>query len=244
VLHTGMLQPKKSLLAVFGLTPHPDRVRDLTALIPCENCSLPGCQYRRAPYRRSTPQIEDVHRLQSGEADEGIAPSAVRSTLNHHARYSLNMHALQKWSQERLRLRFMADCSVKACFHYDGTTCSNLGRPLAFDYQVRLGPPDDGYRILEAACVPAPGDTGHQYQCEFLNDAESLMNCIASEKPLLGGPLDEVLTWKRSHAPSGCYCDSARREHKWGLVYEVIHYALVQHEQNKGNDGQRAAFLE
>ena len=32
--------PKKSLLAVFGVTRHVDRVRRLTDLIPCENCSF------------------------------------------------------------------------------------------------------------------------------------------------------------------------------------------------------------
>ncbi|MGD0349468.1 MAG: hypothetical protein ABSB84_04040 [Verrucomicrobiota bacterium] len=233
VLDTGMLRPKKSLLAVFGLTRHLDRVRDLAALIPCENCSLPGCQYRRAPYRRSPPQIEDVRRLQSGVADDVDAPLTVGSTLNHHARYSVNTRALQKWSQERLQLKFLADRSVAARFHYEGTTCSNLGRSLAFHYDVRLGPPEDGYRILATGCAPAPGDTGHQYQCEYLNDSEALMNSIAGEKPLLGRPLNEVLTWERPYDPSGCYCDAARREHKWGLVFEVIHYALVQRLNNE-----------
>jgi hypothetical protein len=244
VLDTGMLRPKKSLLAMFGLTRHLDKARNLATLVPCENCSLPGCQYRRAPYRRSPPQIEDVRRLQGGAAEDIDTPFAAGSTLNHNARYTINTRALQKWSNERLQLKFLDDHSVQARFHYDGTTCSNLGRPLAFDYDVKLGPPDDGYRILETACVPAPGDTGHKSQCEYLNDAESLMSRIANEKPLLGRPLNEVLTWERSHDPSGCYCDPARRDHKWGLVFEVIHYALVQHETEAGSDGQPSAFLE
>src|SRR5262249_33732972 len=45
VLETGMLRPKKSLLAVFGLTCHTDRVRRLTDLVPCESCSFIPCQY-------------------------------------------------------------------------------------------------------------------------------------------------------------------------------------------------------
>jgi len=49
--------------------------------------------------------------------------------------------------------------------------------------------------------------------------------------------LNAVLTWERPYDPSGCYCDLARREHKWGLVLEVIHYALVQH-LNNGGDAQ------
>ncbi len=44
VLDTGMLRPKKSLLAVVGLTRHLDKVRSYARLVPCENCSLSGCQ--------------------------------------------------------------------------------------------------------------------------------------------------------------------------------------------------------
>jgi len=240
VLDTGMLRPKKSLLAVFGLTRHLDKVRNLASLIPCENCSLPGCQYRRAPYRHSPPQIEDVRRLQGGAVENPDAPVPAISTLNRHARYSINLRALQKWSHERLQLEFSGDGSVAARFRYEGTTCSNLGRPLAFDYEVKLSPPEDGYRVLASACVPVSGDTGYQYQCEYLNDAESLMNRIATEKPLLGKPLNAVLTWERPYDPSGCYCDSARREHKWGLVFEVIHYALARREREPGSIGQPA----
>jgi hypothetical protein len=53
VLDSGMLRPKKSLLAVFGVTRETDRVRKLADLIPCERCSLPNCQYRRRSYARS-----------------------------------------------------------------------------------------------------------------------------------------------------------------------------------------------
>ncbi len=243
VLDTGMLRPKKSLLAVFGITRHLDTVRNLATLIPCENCSLPGCQYRRAPYRHSPPQIEDVRRFQGGAVEKPKAPITAGATLNHNARYTVNSRALQKWSQERLQLKFLADRSVAARFRYEGTTCSNLGQPLAFDYEVKLGPPGDGYRILATDCVPASGDSGHQYQCEYLNNAESLMSSMANEKPLLGKPLNEVLAWERPYDPSGCYCDAARRAHKWGLVFEVIHYALVRLEKETGGVGQPAEFL-
>jgi len=46
-LESGALRPKKSLLAVFGLTRHTDGVRRLTELVACESCSLASCQYRR-----------------------------------------------------------------------------------------------------------------------------------------------------------------------------------------------------
>src|SRR5205085_1475641 len=61
VLDSGMLWPKKSLLAVFGVTPYAERVRPLSELVPCEGCSLKGCRYRRAPYggrRRRAPLVE------------------------------------------------------------------------------------------------------------------------------------------------------------------------------------------
>jgi hypothetical protein len=52
VLESGMLLPKKSQLAVFGITRHTGRVRRLSELAPCESCSFGRCEFRRAPYRR------------------------------------------------------------------------------------------------------------------------------------------------------------------------------------------------
>ena len=53
VLDSGMLRPKKSLLAVIGLTRDLEKARRFQKLIPCENCSLPDCRYRRGSYKRS-----------------------------------------------------------------------------------------------------------------------------------------------------------------------------------------------
>lgn len=49
-LESGALRPKKSLLAVFGLTRMTEGVRRLSELVACESCSLTGCQYRRVPF--------------------------------------------------------------------------------------------------------------------------------------------------------------------------------------------------
>ncbi|MGD0777198.1 MAG: hypothetical protein ABSC05_30635 [Candidatus Solibacter sp.] len=46
-LESGALRPKKSLLAVFGLTRHTEGVRRLSEIAACESCSLAACQYRR-----------------------------------------------------------------------------------------------------------------------------------------------------------------------------------------------------
>jgi hypothetical protein len=218
VLESGMLRPKKSLLAVFGVTAHVDRVERLTALVPCERCSYGGCQFRRAPYGRA------------------LCPEPARSKPGRPApTYGLSTKALRRWSTERLTLTTAADGGVEAFFRYDGTTCSNTGRPLTFHYRVRLGSRDRGYPILEQSCEPAPGDEGHRFMCEYLRDAAALMASIAREQPPLAGrPLDEALAWKRPAMGPGCYCEPEARQHKWGLVLETIHYALAE------RDGDRA----
>jgi hypothetical protein len=228
VLESGMLRPKKSLLAVFGVTRDVEQAHRFAKLIPCENCSLPGCQYRRGPYLHTLPQLEDIHRLQNSSDDERVATKKIALTRN--AKYTVNSRALQKWSQERLRLKFLPGGSVEAHFRYEGTTCSNMGRALEFDYCVKLGAAYDDYKILETSCAPAPDDTGHTQQCEYLSNADALMRSIATEKPLLGRPLNDVLAWVRPPNPSGCFCDLERRDHKWGLVFEAIHFALAQRE--------------
>jgi hypothetical protein len=46
-LESGALRPKKSLLAVFGLTRRTEGVRRLTEMVACDSCSLPACEFRR-----------------------------------------------------------------------------------------------------------------------------------------------------------------------------------------------------
>src|ERR1022692_2973100 len=57
-LDSGALRPKKSQLAVFGLTLHTERVRRLTDLVPCQSCSFANCQFRRTPYLRARQAVE------------------------------------------------------------------------------------------------------------------------------------------------------------------------------------------
>jgi hypothetical protein len=217
VFDTGMLRPKKTLLAVFGLTRHTDRLRRLTELVPCENCSFGPCQYRRAPYRRAPQSF----------GEQLPVPIA---GLDRDAAYSVNRRALKRWSEERLSINTNPDGSIDARFRYEGTTCTNMGRPLAFDYAVKLGPRAQGYPILDQRCVPAPDDTGHTHMCQFLENSVRLMDSIDREKPLSGEKLNAVLSWQRKASAAGCYCEAASRDHKWGLVLETIHYALAQEE--------------
>lgn len=202
-LDSGALRPKKSQLAVFGLTRDAANLRLLSGRQPCESCSFGPCQYRRAPYRHAAPA------------------------------YTTNVKALKRWAAERLHLDRDPAGNIVAHFRYDGTTCTNLGSPLAFVYTVKLGPRESGYRILEQHCEPAPGDTGHQRMCQFLADPEPLMDAIRGEKPLHGQPLQAVFLWRHAPAAAGCFCEPALRDHKWALVLETIHYAL--HETATGS---------
>ena len=122
------------------------------------------------------------------------------------------------------------DGSLDALFRYDGTTCTNMGRPLTFQYRVKLGPREEGYPIREQSCAPDAADTGHNFMCQYREDPDGLMGAIENEKPLHGERLNAVLSWRREANGAGCYCEGASRNHKWGLVLETIHYALVQKE--------------
>ncbi len=87
VLDSGMLRPKKSLLAVFGVTRHIDRVRRLSELVPCENCSFANCQFRRVPYRART-QVSRNGGLEPPSAciwaqHESASALGCRATVDH-----------------------------------------------------------------------------------------------------------------------------------------------------------------
>lgn len=222
VMETGMLKPKKSLLALFGVTRHLDSLPRLTDLIPCENCSLPACQYRRAPQRYPLPRLEEIRSLQPATVRE--PPKTARQRTD--GRYSINPAALRKWSKERLTLNALPDRGVDAHFRYDGTTCSNLGRPLAFDFRVRLAPSDSGFIVVNGSCTPAVGDSGHKHMCEYIKAGLPLIEEINAEQPLKGKLLSDVFSWKRPYNPSACFCAPDSRQHKWGIVFEVLHYAL------------------
>ncbi len=217
VLESGMLRPKKTQLAVFGLTRHTERLQKLTSLVPCERCSFGPCQYRRAPYRKA-PRT-------AGEQTQLRLPA-----IDRNAQYRTSRKALERWAEERLTLRTETDGSVDAVFRYDGTTCTNMGRPLAFLYRVKLGPRAEGYPIREQKCSPAEGDDGYTCMCRYIESAEALMAAIEKEKPLIGERLNAVLEWTREPSAAGCYCDAPSRDHKWGIVLETIHYALAQKE--------------
>jgi hypothetical protein len=245
VLASGMLRPKKAQLAVFGLAPQRAGLRSVAELVPCENCSLPRCVYRRAPYRR--PRQPSEVELMTGMVTAGIAlvqdraAAAAASPLVLNARYATNPRALRRWAAERLTLTPRADDGTDALFRYDGSTCNTMGRDFRFHYTVRLGRREAGYPILEQHCAPAPGDEGHTQMCRYRNSGPALLRAIAGDRPLLGEPLDAVLAWQRAPAGPTCYCESEGRSHKWGLVLETIHWALAEREHEPEPNGAQGA---
>jgi hypothetical protein len=217
VLESGMLRPRKSQLAVFGVTQHTERLDRMIDPVPCENCSFGPCQYRRAPYRKPPRGLGEL--------------VAVRPpVLDVNAAYSVNRKALQRWAQERLSIDEGKDGSLEVVFRYDGTTCTNMGRPMTFHYRLKLGPRNEGYPIREQQCAPVEGDRGHTFMCRYIESPEGLMGAVDREKPLNGEKLNAVLSWRREASGAGCFCEAASRNHKWGLVLETIHYALAQRE--------------
>ena len=108
-----------------------------------------------------------------------------------------------------------------------------MGLPLSFNYFITLAPREEKYKVLKAKCIPDPKDAGHKSMCEYTRQHQHFISTIANEKPLISKPLNDVLTWERRNTPTGCYCDPNGRMHKWGIVYEVLHYALVRRENNE-----------
>lgn len=147
--------------------------------------------------------------------------------LQHDANYTVNFKALKRWANERLQLQYTNDGGIEAIFTYEGTTCSNFGHPLVFEYFVRLSSSAQEYEIEQMECGAAEGDEGHKKMCEYIKSATPLMYQIEQEKPLLGKSLDDVLDWDWPLSPEGCYCKHESRMHKWGLVLQTIHYALA-----------------
>ena len=208
VLPSGMLRPKKALLGVFGLIERTPDALAAPALVPCERCAFEPCQYRRGPYVHSAVAIEES------------------PPVNAAVGYTVSRKALAKWAEQRVRFSGLPGGRIMATFRFDGSTCSNMGQPLAFDYSVVLASAREEHRILDATCRPASDDNGHAHQCGYLRNPAQFTASIAEPPEILGRPLDGVMAWKRETRQSGCYCDQASRTHKWGLALETIHYAL------------------
>lgn len=79
-LESGVLRPKKSLLAVFGIAPDPASLDRLTDGVPCVHCSYQRCQYRRNVYTVNARALERwcAERLRLRRGDDGVIEASFR----------------------------------------------------------------------------------------------------------------------------------------------------------------------
>ncbi len=218
-LDSGMLKPKKSLLAIFGVTNQGSQLTAYPGMIPCEKCALRNCQYRRKPYRfRNAKRQEKV--------TNGHTMDENNINISKQVNYSLGLKVLKKWSEERLTLSPLEGNTIKASFIYDGTTCSNFGFPLQFEYSITLHENGDNFTILEQGCKPTTNDIGYQKMCQYIKQGDNLLETVQKEKSMVGQALDSVFDENISFSPSGCYCEKSGRDYKWHQVFQVVHFAL------------------
>jgi hypothetical protein len=147
------------------------------------------------------------------------------------ASYAFPEKALCRWRDKRLQMTAQGNDELQATFRFDGSTCTNMGVPLAFDYVVKLKRNKDrGYDILGSDCEPAEDHIGYQSMCAYLDNPDRFMSQLKSHRPLAGRTLHEALTWRTPISPAGCLCTRASQDHKWRIVLQTIHYALESHE--------------
>lgn len=141
--------------------------------------------------------------------------------------YAFGRRTLETWKKKRLTLTGVAGGAIQARFRTSGSTCANMGLPLAFDYHVELRRADAGFEIVGCRCEPAPGEKNHQSTCLYLTKPAAFEEGIREQPPLVGSSLDEALHWNPDVSPAGCLCLRSSRDHKWKVALQTIHYALA-----------------
>ncbi len=143
------------------------------------------------------------------------------------AAYAFPERTLVRWQEKRLALTALPGGKVQATFQVDGSTCTNMGVPLRFVYQVLLQIEENSeYRIMDASCRPVEEDRGYQSMCAYLGNPDRFMAELEDYRPLVGRPLSEAVHWNVSTSPAGCLCTRPSQDHKWRIVLQTIHYAL------------------
>ena len=150
-----------------------------------------------------------------------------RPSCGESSSYSFSKKALDGWREKRLEVLGEGD-ELQAIFRFDGSTCTNLGLPLLFEYRINLcRQGENDYRLLEFSCEPHPDDTGHTGMCSYLQDPEAIMEKIRVPPALPGSSLAKVLEWSPQVSPAGCLCAQSSRDHKWRIVLQTLHYSLL-----------------
>lgn len=219
-LDSGALRPKKSEIAVFGLTGRKVDNGLSTSYVPCTECALIACQYRKREY---------VHHHFHALAE------TPENSIDQKPSYAFAPRVLRRWAKDRLILEEDGPRQVKATFRFDGSTCSNMGRPLSFVFCAVLMEVSGEWKICSMQVRPAEEDQGHREMCGYLGRKALFLNEIEHEVILVGEPLASALDWNRDIAPSGCLCSQGNRNHKWRIVLQTIHFALSQQTQHPSN---------
>lgn len=165
-------------------------------------------------------------------SDPGAPSPPVRGP--HDARsappYATSLKALARWAKERLRLEPLPGGELKAVFLFEGSTCKDMGTPLAFAFTFWLVPEGGGFRLRRLKCGPVPGDTGHRAMCAVQQSRRAWAVALGHAPPLAGLTLDAALAWRPALRQSGCLCQADDRQHKWRLALETLHYRLLADE--------------
>lgn len=138
--------------------------------------------------------------------------------------YTMNQRSLERWRDRGLKLEPAVDGGIEATFRYEGATCG--GVPLAMIYRVSLAPESDARRIRALSCTPEPGNDGHERMCSFMHTNGKVLEFANNEKPLLGEPLEAIMSWRPKVISAACLCAPQSRNHKWATVLQTIHFTL------------------
>lgn len=220
-LESAMLLPQKSTLTIFPISTRPERLRERDHEEPCTRCRLFSCSLRRTPFH--APLIQ---------------PSVSGA-------YTFRDKALKRWADTRLTLADYGDV-VNACFHYDGSTCSDGGVPFEIDFHVQLSrSTGNDYQLDDLWCVDASETTGFRQTCAYRENPYGFTEKINTFKPLRHRPLNAVLQWQPARNPAACLCSQSNRNHKWLMVLQTIHYALCnESSQRHRNTDNRIVMTE
>ncbi len=216
LLPSGGLRPAKSTLAVFTITTSPEAggVKAVGSRDPRSFWS----HHRTVPLNAVPLNAVPLNPAREEPGPPRRDPPA----------YALPARTLERWASRRLTVTEAGDGRLHARFRFDGTTCSNMGLPLAFDFEVELARETDTHRVLACRCAPAAGDTGHRSMCGYLTAPEEFMNAIQEAPVWTGRTLDELMAWAPETSLTGCLCTRASRDHKWRVFIQTLHYALGQ----------------
>ncbi len=217
ILDSGLLQPQKSMLAVYGITD--DEAAAGPTLVPCTTCSLSSCTLRRAAYDERRPSHVTLPPASSPHEDK-------------RAVYAFPSKALKRWGKQYLRIEQEPGGTLHAQFLYLGSTCCDGGIPLRFLYDIRLETTEGVPLILDLSCRTANDQLGHRQMCAYTATGGGIMTEIESFKPLLGLPLSQVLRWEPSRDSAGCLCNQAQRKHRWLTALQTLHFVLRHNEEN------------